>query len=82
MGVDERRVFVAGSVMVAIAVEHCDLHKRIALRVLLLIGTSKKWFSFFSYDLAGITLSCYLKNALPSGLFSVKTLLKKPHKEI
>ena len=32
-------MFISG-IVVAIAVEHCNLHKRIALRFLLLFGTS------------------------------------------
>ncbi|CAG0904652.1 unnamed protein product [Darwinula stevensoni] len=39
----ETSMMFMGSVMVAIAVEHCNLHKRIALRVLLWLGTSHKW---------------------------------------
>ena len=32
-----------GALMFAIAVEHCNLHKRVALHVLLLVGTSVRW---------------------------------------
>lgn len=34
-------MFISGIIM-AIAVEHCNLHKRIALNVMLLIGTSPR----------------------------------------
>lgn len=35
-------VFVASLIM-AIAIEHCSLHRRIALRVMLCVGTDPKW---------------------------------------
>jgi hypothetical protein len=30
--------------MVALTIEHCNLHKRTALRVLLFVGASPRWF--------------------------------------
>ena len=38
-------MFISG-IIVAIAVEHCNMHKRIALRVLLSIGTSPRMLMF------------------------------------
>ena len=38
----ESNMMFMGSMMVAIAVEHCGLHQRIALRFLLLVGTSPR----------------------------------------
>ncbi|OQR66188.1 solute carrier family 13 member 5-like [Tropilaelaps mercedesae] len=40
--VETNMVFVASLVM-AIAIEHCSLHRRIALRVMLCVGTDPKW---------------------------------------
>jgi len=36
-------MFISG-IVVAIAVEHCNLHKRVALKFLLLVGTSPRRF--------------------------------------
>lgn len=38
-------MFISG-IVVAIAVEHCNLHKRIALNAMLLIGTSPRRYTF------------------------------------
>ncbi|XP_022666863.1 solute carrier family 13 member 3-like isoform X3 [Varroa jacobsoni] len=40
--VETNMVFVASLIM-AIAIEHCSLHRRIALRVMLCVGTDPKW---------------------------------------
>ncbi|KAK2715926.1 hypothetical protein QYM36_010483 [Artemia franciscana] len=39
----ETNVVFIGGMMVAIAIEHCNLHKRLALSVLLVVGTSPRW---------------------------------------
>ncbi len=40
----ETVVMFIGGLMVGLAVEYSNLHKRIALRVLMLVGTDPKWY--------------------------------------
>lgn len=40
---NETTMMFMGSLMVALAVEYCNLHKRVALKVLLHVGTSPRW---------------------------------------
>ncbi|CAG0893444.1 unnamed protein product, partial [Darwinula stevensoni] len=57
----ETSMMLLGSIMVAIAVEHCNLHTRIALRVLLWIGTSQKWL-MLGFMLTTMFLSMWIPN--------------------
>lgn len=40
---NETTMMFIGSVMLALTVEYCNLHKRVALKVLLNVGTSPRW---------------------------------------
>ena len=42
MYMKETMLMFIGGIMIALAVEHCNLHKRVALKVIQLIGCSQR----------------------------------------
>ncbi|XP_018494261.1 solute carrier family 13 member 5 [Galendromus occidentalis] len=58
--VETNMVFVASLVM-AITIEHCNLHRRIALRVMLCVGTDPKWI-MLGFMLTTMFLSVWICN--------------------
>ena len=39
-------MMLIGGVLLAIAIEKCNLHRRLAIKMLLLIGTTPRWYVF------------------------------------
>ena len=59
-------MFISG-VIVAIAVEHSNLHKRVALKVLLLIGTSPRRL-MLGFMLPTLFLSMWISNTATTAM--------------
>lgn len=57
----ETVVMFIGGLMVGLAVEYSNLHKRIALRVLLAVGTDPKWL-MGGFMLVTMFLSMFVSN--------------------
>ena len=63
----ESNVMFMGSMMVAIAVEHCGLHQRIALKFLLLVGTSPRLL-MLGFMLPTMFLSMWISNTATTAM--------------
>ncbi|XP_066301843.1 solute carrier family 13 member 2-like [Branchiostoma lanceolatum] len=65
----DNSVLLLGGLLVAIAVEKCNLHTRIALRILLLVGSELQWVMFGFMGATGL-LSMWISNTAAAAMMT------------
>ncbi|CAG0898097.1 unnamed protein product [Cyprideis torosa] len=63
----ETNMMFIGGLVVTIAIEHCGLHERIALRSLLLVGTTEKWL-MLGFMFVTMFLSMWISNTATTAM--------------
>ena len=78
----ESNMMFIGSMMVAIAVEHCGLHQRIALKFLLIVGTSPRLL-MLGFMLPTMFLSMWISNTATTAMMVpiVKAVMEELNEE-
>lgn len=63
----EANMMFFGGLVIAIAVEHCNLHQRLALRVMMICGTTPKWL-MFGFMMTTMFMSMWINNTAATAM--------------